>query len=308
MLDELISAIPRATAACSYGQTVSIGGVSLALNGYFPDDVRFSTELQEFKVETGRVDIDVSVIWRSALRSWTGQATFDSGALWKVFSDDAELVFDFTSPALGIHPYKRLRTDHCFRSAEVILSREALGQHMPIFPLEYPADELLITNFLASGLGVEMHGCGLIDSEAGAQLFLGHSGDGKSTTTMLWRSLLNPEILSDDRIILRLHDGDLWMYGTPWHGEAAFGSPGKAKLNRIFVLQHGSQNQVRLLSRAHAAGELFARCFPPFHSPAGLEGTLQFLNRIVEAVPCYEFQFVPNSSAVRMAVEFNGKN
>jgi hypothetical protein len=123
---------------------------------------------------------------------------------------------------------------------------------------------------------------------------------------MLWKSLRDPEILSDDRIILRLHDGELWMYGTPWHGEAAFASARSAKLNRIFILQHGERNQMRMLPEAHAVGELFARCFPPFHSPAGLENTLQFLNRVADATPCYEFQFVPDGTAVRSALEFNG--
>jgi len=40
-------------------------------------------------------------------------------------------------------------------------------------------------------------------------VLLGHSGAGKSTTMQLWQSLRNPEILSDDRIILRLQNGEL---------------------------------------------------------------------------------------------------
>ncbi|PYV76625.1 MAG: hypothetical protein DMG97_03735 [Acidobacteria bacterium] len=163
-----------------------------------------------------------------------------------------------------------------FTSAQLTLNSNLLPEHA--WPLEYPADELLITNYLAHhGLGVEVHGCGLIDAETGGHLFLGHSGAGKSTTTRLWKSSRNPEILSDDRIILRLDSGidvrpgtptvhvghgtptvhvgqaarlsnELWMYGTPWHGEAAFASAAKAKLNRIFILQHGQRNQITRMS------------------------------------------------------------
>ena len=95
------------------------------------------------------------------------------------------------------------------------------------------------------------------------------------------------------------------MYGTPWHGEAAFASAAKAKLNRIFILQHGQRNQITRMSCAQAVGELFARCFPPFHSAAGLQSTVNFLEKTVRTVPCYEFQFVPDSSAVDMALNFH---
>jgi len=285
---------------------VRIGEVSLALTGASPDDLPLSRELEEFRVEDCDADIEVGVEWAENLRRWHGEKVFDSGAVWSLFRDGTDFVFDFASPVLGAHPYKRSRADRNFCTAQLILSREALWEHRPIAPLEYPTDELLITNYLASGLGVEVHGCGLVDAEAGGQLFLGHSGAGKTTTTLLWKSLRNPEILSDDRIILRQRDGELWMYGTPWHGEAAFASAGKAKLSRIFILQHGGRNEMVEISRSRAVGELFARCFPPFHSAAAIDSTLGFLNRVVDAVPCYEFRFIPDSGAVEAVLGFHG--
>ena len=129
-------------------------------------------------------------------------------------------------------------------------------------------------------------------------MFLGHSGAGKSTTARIWETFRAPEILSDDRIILRLHDGELWMYGTPWHGEAAFASPGKAKLNTIYILRHGCRNRFTALPQALAVGEVFARSFPPFHSQAGLQRTLEFIKRALDVVPCYEFEFLPDRSSV----------
>jgi hypothetical protein len=254
-------------------------------------------------------DIEVEVRWVDALRRPHIVPDFDSGSLWTLYHAGSDYIFDFCSSVISEHPYKRLRIDGSFRTAELILSREALTAHRPISPLEYPADELLITNYLAHhGLGVEVHGCGFIDSESGGHLLLGHSGAGKSTTTQLWQSLRNPEILSDDRIILRLHDGELWMYGTPWHGEGQFASPGKSKINKILILQHGDRNQFVELSRSHAAGELFARCFPPFHSPSGLQGVIEFLDRVVNTVACYEFRFVPDARAVEAVIEMDYAN
>jgi hypothetical protein len=198
--------------------------------------------------------------------------------------------------------------DSDFRTGELILSSQAY-QESESSPLEYPADELLITNYLAHhGLGIEVHGCGLIDAESGGHLFLGHSGAGKSTTARVWETFRAPEILSDDRLILRLHEGELWMHGTPWHGEAAFASPGKAKLTRIHILRHGSQNKFTALSRARAVGEVFARSFPPFHSEEGLEHTLDFIKQALEAVPCYEFEFLPDGSSVAAVLGFGNRD
>jgi hypothetical protein len=267
-----------------------------------------------------RADIEVTVQWGDQLKASPGSPIFDSGAVWKLFRENDEFIFDFASEAVGPAPYKRMRTRD-FTSAQLTLNSNLLPER--VWPLEYPADELLITNYLARhGLGVEVHGCGLIDAETGGHLFLGHSGAGKSTTTRLWKSSRNPEILSDDRIILRLDRGidvgqgtpaaqvgqaarlshELWMYGTPWHGEAAFAFAGKAKLNRIFILQHGERNQITRMSFSRAVAELFARCFPPFHSAAGLQSTVNFLEKTVRTVPCYDFQFVPDCSAVEMAL------
>lgn len=277
---------------------VRIGGLSLAVSGVSSDEVRLSRELQTFQDFDENPDIEIKVEWVDQLQRLRGATVFDSGALWKLFLDGGEYIFDFTSAAFGFFPYKRLRASQGFRNAQLILSREALRDHRPVFPLEYPTDELMITNYLASGVGVEVHGCGLVDSDTGGHLFLGHSGSGKSTTARIWETFRAPKILSDDRIILRLHDGELWMYGTPWHGEAAFASPGKAKLNRIHILRHGSQNRFTALPQARAVGEVFARCFPPFHSQTGLERTLEFIKRALDFVPCYEFEFRPDRSSV----------
>ena len=305
MLAEAASRIDGGRIAYLYKSCVRTGGVSLALRGAASDDVRLSRELEMFQDDYEIPNIEVQVEWAERLQPWRGETVFDSGALWILFRDGPEFIFDFTSPAFGPWPYKRLRADRDFRGAQLILSREALGNHRPVFPLEYPADELLITNYLSSGLGVEVHGCGLVDAETGGHLFLGHSCAGKSTTTMLWKSARNPEILSDDRIILRLHDGELWMYGTPWHGEAAFAKAGKARISRIFILEHGEQDEITSLTRSRAVGELFARSFPPFHNAEALGRTIGFLHRVLDTVPCYQFGFVPNASAVRTILGFH---
>jgi hypothetical protein len=307
MATQLIPVVEGARVGPSQRSSFCVGDVSLALNGDSANEVRLDKELNPFLRDGGNAEIEVSVEWVDRLHPFQGVPDFDSGAVWKLSRHGKEFIFDFCNTNVSPNPYKRLITEHDFRSAQLVLSRDLHRRLPAVFPLEYPADELLFTNYFGcDGSGVEVHGCGLIDSEMGGQLFLGHSGAGKSTTSRLWKSFRNPEILSDDRLILRLQDGELWMYGTPWHGDAGFASCAKAKLERIFILQHGSDNKLVPLSSARGAGELFARSFPPFHSAEALERTVEFINRVVEAVPCFEFHFVPDAQAVEAILRFRG--
>jgi hypothetical protein len=307
---EAIEHLAKPAAHWPLSSFVSIGEVSLALSGTISEDIDLGRQLEAFQSESTNPDIEVSVEWADCLRIWQDNAVFDSGSVWTLFRDGTDFIFDFVSSPLSAHPYKRMWVSSDFRVATITLNREVLRDHHPVFALEYPADELLVTNYLANGLGVEVHGCGLLDFETGGHLFLGHSGAGKSTTAKLWQSLRDPEILSDDRIILRLQDDGLWMHGTPWHGEAAFAAPAKARINRIFILEHGIpehgvENKITPLTRSRAVGELFARSFPPFHSAAGLERTVGFLEQILNRVPCYQFQFIPDASAVEKVISFH---
>lgn len=282
-----------------------IGGIALVLKSRVNDEFVIPPEGARFAIDPCPPDVDISVDWRSDLDPSRGETLFDSGAVWKLFRERDAVTFDFYSSVVGSSPYKKLLIDSGFRSGRMLLNRSLLAGFGPIVPLEYPADELLITNFLGQGYGVEVHGCGLLDAETGGHLLVGHSGAGKSTTTKLWQRHRGPEILSDDRIILRLHDGALWMYGTPWHGEVALCSPSRARIKRIFVLQHGDQNRMKSLRPAQAVGELFARSFPPFHNGSAVDFTMEFLTRIVQSVPCYEFNFLPDSSAVDAVLRFD---
>jgi hypothetical protein len=281
-----------------------IGGVSLGVTSRSIADFWLPPEHRNFRVDSDACEIEVETEWVDRLTAAKGKLIFDSGAVWLLHEDGEDLHFDFVAPRLGDRPYKRLCVDKKFSEARLLLNRDVIPQDADIYPLEYPVDELLVTNWLVRGRGVEVHGCGLLDSEAGSNLFVGHSGAGKSTSARLWKSLRDARILSDDRLILRNQGGHTWMHGTPWHGEAGFASPEKAALKNIFILEHGQGNEITSLPQSRAIGELFARCFLPFHDPELLRFALNFLHEVTSFVPCYVFHFLPDSSAVEKILEF----
>jgi hypothetical protein len=277
---------------------VSIGDIGVAIECADPGmSIGVPAETERFLVRDGAVDSTVTAAWGELCEPITGEELFDSGGLWKLYRQEGDYVFRFSSPAIGQYPYKEARFNPDFTSGEVTLHADYHDRREPATPLEYPLDELLMTNLLARGRGVEVHALGIRDRDGRGYLFTGHSGAGKSTTAGLWEKE-DVLVLSDDRIILRCQDGVFWMYGTPWHGESQLAAAERTELSRIFVLGRGKQNELVPLSPAEAVSQLFARSFVPFYEPAALGYTLELLQRIAEAVPCAELRFVPDDNVV----------
>jgi len=306
MLAEQAQGVDREHFAGVHRSCIRIAHVSIGLTGSSAEDIGLASDMNSFRAQAIDCDIEIRIAWVEQLQRPLGKKLFNSGSLWSMYARDYGYIIDFETPVFGARPYKRLCVNRTFSEAQLFLSRECLGKVDPVNALEYTLDELLVTNWLACGKGVEVHGCGLADRSTGGHLFLGHSGAGKSTTTMLWKSLRAAQILSDDRIILREQNNELWMHGTPWHGEAGFAAQESVKINRIFILEHGDKNEIAPLTKTEAVGELFARSFPPFHGHRPLESTLAYLHHITESVPCYRFRFLPDSSAVETVLDFNG--
>jgi hypothetical protein len=272
-------------------------------------DLKVTGLMNKFLVEAddAAAEVSINTTWGEMNEGTEGRLLFDSGSHWQLYEVESGYQFRLAGPMSGWRPYKLARFNRDFTSGEILCSRDYYGEDEPLYTLEYPLDEVLFMHLLAKGRGVELHSCGLVDEQNNGYLFVGQSGAGKTTTARLWQQHGgvggSVKILSDDRIILRRVDGRVWMYGTPWHGEAELGAQGKVPLKGIFLLGRGERNELVEMSRVAAAAELLACAFPPFHSPEGLEFTLSFLEKLTETVPCRELRFVPDESVVEFLRE-----
>jgi hypothetical protein len=306
--------IPRSESGTGYRSAFCVGGVTVGIDFYlWPSPLPLP--LDPFEVSPNSSDIMVNIEWVENLPKVYGHRLFDSGSTWRLHQSGSKYIFDFSREAGDKRLlYKRLLIDRRFSSGVLQMSRKAFSTHTGVAdPLEYPLDELLIMHRLTQERAIELHGTGIVRANGVANLFVGHSGAGKSTTTRLWTSREEVEVLSDDRIIVRYDDGrdgpagptGMRMYGTPWHGEAMFASPNSAPLTRIFVLEHGQGNVITRLTRSQAVGELFARAFVPFHRHEYIENALSFLEHLASSVPCYRYSFEPDERAVEKIQQFH---
>ena len=288
-----------------FRSVLSVGGISLALGSERREDLALDASLVPFCVESCEADIEIEIERRETLKPSNCQPRFDSGCTWRLFENQNEFQFDFFTPILGERPIKRLLVDKQFRQATLSMNGEFEELRAHVTPLGYPLDELLIMHRLTLEPAVELHGIGIVAPDGTNNLFIGHSGAGKSTTGRLWSSALPVKILSDDRIIVRDQGGEVTMYGTPWHGDACFALAESAPLHRIFILEHGKGNVITPLNRSDAVGELFARAFVPFHRHEHVDSALNFLEWLANALPCYRYCFEPQASAVERIIHFH---
>ena len=254
--------------------------------------------VKEFVVSTRKPDVNIQASWGNLSQRTWGKKVFDSGSLWQLYQQNGSYLFRFTSPTFGPHPYKTASFNSTFTQCEILLNCSSFNLDQPVYPLEYPLDELTVTHFLAMREGVEVHACGVLAPSGEAYLFVGQSGAGKTTMARLYQKLDQVKILSDDRIVLRRKNHGIWMYGTPWHGEAEIASPEKGHPTKIFFLRHGEKNRLVPLGKAEAVSRLFTSCFPPFYHQQAIEFILAFFDEALKTIPCYELAFSPDERVV----------
>ncbi len=229
----------------------------------------------------------------------TGELLFDSGATWQLYRTATGYTLRLATDYHGPVPYRSTHFNHDFSEGHVTIHRPYTEAWQPLNPLEYPLDELLLVQLLAQGRGAELHSTGIVDEAGNGLMFLGHSGAGKTTTSMLWLEHPGVTILSDDRIVLRQDDdGQVWMYGTPWHGLGELSRAARAPLKHIFFIDKGPHAEFSEISCADAVARLFACSFPTFHNAAGIDFTLAFYEQVLQSVPCAILSFRPDQTAV----------
>jgi hypothetical protein len=297
--------IESANASSAGALTVSIGDIRIALISHEPDlwlQVQGATK--RFLVDNDDADVIVRARWGELRDPAAGNKTFDSGGLWTLYQQNSNYLFRFTSPVFGTLPYKQACFSSDFTSGDVVLHRDYFDHRHPVDPLEYPLDELVMMNLLTLGRGVEVHACGVEDSDGRGYLFVGQSGAGKTTTATLWHKAHGIQVLSDDRIILRCLEGRIWMYGTPWHGDAQLACSTRTPLSQIFFLGHAENDEVVPVRPPEAVARLMACSFVPFYNASALDHVLAFFEHITKTIPCGELRFAPDERVLEFVREY----
>lgn len=138
-----------------------------------------------------------------------------------------------------------------------------------------------------------------------AVLFLGESGTGKSTHTRLWRENIEGSmLLNDDSPIIRIIDGQPWVWGSPWSGKTPCYKKERYQLAACVRLSQAPFNKIRKLAVAEAYGSIHPSCPPAFSYDESLYDHIsKVLDVVLTNVPVFHLACLPNAAAARLSCE-----
>lgn len=220
-----------------------------------------------------------------------GKKIFDSGSTWALCRDQGKYILQDSSFDSDPPPNQFVILESNLKSGDIYINNKVF-KNLSLNPLGSPLNQVLMIILLSRCKGVMLHACGIDDRGCG-YLFLGNSGHGKSTIARLW-SENKATVLNDDRIIIREKNGEILMYGTPWPGDFKEVLSKALPIRKLFFLRHGEKNSTVPKNGAEAVLMLLTRCFPPLWDKKGMEYTIDFCHRLVNKIPCYELNFVPD--------------
>lgn len=152
--------------------------------------------------------------------------------------------------------------------------------------------------------GIMLHAAA-VEFAGKAYLFSGPSTVGKSTHTRLWRQLLGDGVrfINDDKPALRYLDGKWYAYGTPWCGKDGINENRKVPLAGICFLKQEHHNRIARLSSKEALIRFLSQSTKRISDPGVVQQMLSLVGKLVQDIPVYELENMPNLDAARLSYE-----
>lgn len=137
-----------------------------------------------------------------------------------------------------------------------------------------------------------------------AYLFSANSGTGKSTHTTQWLKLFGDKayIINDDKPALKIENGCVYVYGTPWSGKSDLNLNVRVPLQGICVLERSKNNFIEPLDNGVAVYKLMNQTLrPPFE--AHMDKLLSLLDIVITKTPIWRMGCNISTEAAQMAYD-----
>jgi len=171
-------------------------------------------------------------------------------------------------------------------------------------PLEYPLLYLMLSEMLHLKEGIIFHACGIVKNNNQCYLFLGHSGDGKSTMAHLWKN--DAVVLNDDRVPIRKIGNYFFAYAVPGFsdGPGFYDLTKGIEITKIFFLQKDSKNKMEHLNSIQSLAMLVAYTPAVTWDNIIFKKDIDLLKQIAKKIPCYLMKFCPDKEIIKLLLEF----
>ena len=187
-------------------------------------------------------------------------------------------------------------TDSHFKSATAYIRPEDLSMGAVLSSMV----RFLFAQAVLEHDGVFVH-ASCVSMEGKSYLFLGKSGTGKSTHARQWlQAFPDCRLLNDDNPALRIEDGKVMVYGTPWSGKTSCYKNEGYPVAGIARLRQAKTNSFSLLESPEIFAALLPSCSAIRQDAGLLEALYCTLIQIAEQVTVGCMECLPNIDAARV--------
>ncbi len=184
------------------------------------------------------------------------------------------------------------------------------GRPPRLFPDEYLESLAVyrkIAQILLDDNVLLFHGS-VVSVDGVGYLFTAKSGTGKSTHTRLWREVFGTRavMVNDDKPLLRIENGHITAYGTPWDGKHRLSSNIAVPLKSVCVLERGAENRIVPITKREAYPMLMQQSYRPGDS-VGMLKVIELADRLGSWVGLYRLWCSINKEAAIVAYEMMSK-
>ncbi len=133
-------------------------------------------------------------------------------------------------------------------------------------------------------------------------VFLGKSGTGKSTHSSLWlKNIAGSELINDDNPVLRMIDGEPYVFGSPWSGKTYCYRNEKVHLKGIVKLKQAPENKMSKLSLIQAYSVVMPACSCMRWENELMTGVHKAVEKLTMNVGCYQLDCLPDREAAELS-------
>ncbi|MFA6358388.1 MAG: hypothetical protein WCY09_06995 [Candidatus Omnitrophota bacterium] len=193
--------------------------------------------------------------------------------------------------------------DSDFKKGDIYIDIPKSSLRVPN-PLEYPLMFLVLSELLHLEEGIILHACGVIKNNNQCYLFLGHSGDGKSTMANLWKK--DAVVLNDDRVPIRKIGNNFFAYAIPgFNNQKSSADLTKGvKITGIFFLLKDNKNEIKRLNSMQSFAKLVAYTPAVAWDDVMFKKDINLLKQIAGIVPCSLLHFRPGNEIIEMLLKY----
>jgi len=161
---------------------------------------------------------------------------------------------------------------------------------------------MMMYAFSASDKNTVLMHASVIRKDGRGYLCLGVSGTGKSTHTSNWLKYIEgTDLMNDDNPVVRVIDGVATVFGSPWSGKTPCYRNVEAPIGGFLQLKQAPFNKIRRQTVIEAFASLLPSCSVMKWDRRDYIGTCDTVQALIERVPTYFMENLPNEEAVQMS-------